>query len=85
MAYCDFPFPPNSPTFPTQPQTMQYLENYCKHYNLYQHIKFQHRVDHVSLREGNSSDKDRWVVKVTNLHDGSLECDEFDAVIVCNG
>ena len=85
MAYCDFPFPPNSPTFPTQHQTMQYLENYCKHYNLKQHIKFRHRVDHVSLQEGIENTKQKWAVQITNLSDDSTEYEEFDGVIVCNG
>ena len=85
MAYCDFPFPPNSPTFPTQHQTMQYLENYCKHYNLNQHIKFKHRVDRVSLQGAVNNTKQRWLVQVTNLRDNSTNCEEFDSILVCNG
>ena len=84
MAYSDFPFPPNSPTLPTQYQTMQYLENYCKHYNINQHIKFQHRVDHVSLQEDETRTR-KWVVQITDLRNDSVQCEEFDGVIVCNG
>ena len=72
----DFAFPPNTDTFPSQSQVMKYLLDYCGHYNLLQHIKFNHRVDHVSSKKG--GDFCKWSVKVTDLNINQTFCEDFD-------
>ncbi|XP_065915457.1 uncharacterized protein [Dysidea avara] len=47
----DFAFQPNTDTFPTPAQILKYLQDYCEHYNLLQHVEFNHKVNHVSLKE----------------------------------
>ncbi|XP_065913296.1 flavin-containing monooxygenase 3-like isoform X2 [Dysidea avara] len=75
----DFAFQPNTDAFPTPAQVLKYLQDYCEHYELLQHVKFNHRVDHVSLKEGS-----KWSVKVTDLINNQTLCEEFDNVFVCS-
>ena len=75
----DFAFQPNTDTFPTQAQVLKYLQDYCEHFNLLQHVKFNHKVDHVSLKEG-----EKWSVEVTDLTNNQSTYEEFDNVFVCS-
>ena len=85
MSYHDFPFPPNTPTFAKQQQVLQYLKDYCEHYSLNQHIKFRHRVDHVSLQDEDNKSPHKWMVQVTDLVNNSVHYEEYDGIFVANG
>lgn len=86
MAYHDFPFPPNVPTFAKQQEVLQYLEDYCEHYNLNQHIKFRHRVECISLQdEKNNKSQPKWMVEVTDLVNNLVHYEEYDGIFVGNG
>ena len=85
MAYNDFPFPPNTQTFAKQQEVLQYLEDYCEHYGLNQHIKFRHRVDCVSLQEKNDKGTHTWMIQVTDLTNNLVHYEEYDGIIVGNG
>jgi len=82
MGFQDFAFPPNPDTFPSQSQVLKYLQDYCEHYNLLQHVKFNHRVDYVSSQQ--SEDFCKWSVKVTDLNNKLSFCEDFDNIFVCS-
>ncbi|KAL4235219.1 hypothetical protein ACF0H5_006857 [Mactra antiquata] len=81
MAFPDYPFPSNLPSFVSHEVVLKYLENYCEHFNLQQYIKLETRIDKVEPIEGENQTE--W--KVTSTCDGTTECNKFDSVIVCNG
>lgn len=85
IAYQDFPFPPNVKTFAKQQEVLQYLEDYCQHYSLNQHIKFRHRVDSVSLQEKDNKSAHKWMIQVTDLVNNSVHYEEYDGIFVGNG
>ena len=58
-AISDFPFPADTDDFPTWQQMHQYLESYCDHFNLRQHIHLDCPVTSLS-REDN-----RWVLEIS--------------------
>ena len=85
MAFPDFPFPKDLPSFVKHTEIYKYLENYAEHFQLKQHIKFSTTVEMVeplSQEDGLV----RWKVKSRNLlHKENSETEIFDAVMVCNG
>ena len=83
MGFLDFAFPPNSNSFPTHSQVVDYLKSYCRHYGLFQHIEFGHKVSRVSLQEstvGGAGKK--WLVEVIDVTDGTVSCNEFDKIFI---
>ncbi|NEQ66097.1 MAG: NAD(P)-binding domain-containing protein [Symploca sp. SIO2D2] len=70
----DFPMPDDYPHFPHHSQIYTYLENYVKHFNLAEHIRWQAKVI-KSEKKGNV-----WQVY---LEDGELY--QFNNLIVCAG
>ena len=85
MAFPDFSFPKDLPSFVKHTEVYEYLENYAEHFNLKQHIKFSTTVEIVEpLSQEDGLVK--WKVKSKNLlHKGNTETEMFDAVMVCNG
>ncbi|MDP9096430.1 MAG: NAD(P)-binding domain-containing protein [Pseudomonadota bacterium] len=73
-AYRDFPFPADSPLYPTHDGVCRYLQAYAERFDLRRHIRFRSRVADVS-RSGHG-----WRVTVS---DGSAA--DFDAVVVASG
>ncbi|VDO39287.1 unnamed protein product, partial [Onchocerca flexuosa] len=73
-AYSDFPPPVNFCNFMHHSKVLEYLKNYARINNLYQHICFNTTVEQV-LRMGNF-----WEIKASN-GDKKL----FDYVMICTG
>lgn len=44
--YCfsDFPFPEEAPDYPHNTDMAQYIQDYCKHFDVYRHIRFHRKV-----------------------------------------
>ena len=79
-SFSDFPVAPDAPFHLKHDQYFQYLQGYAQGFGLMEHIKFQHKVNHVEhLPEGT------WRVKVFNEILGQEEQYIFDAVAVCAG
>ena len=85
MAFPDFPFPKDLPSFVKHTDVYEYLENYAEHFHLKQHIKFSTTVEMVEpLTQEDGLVK--WKVKSKSLLDkGKTETEMFEAVMVCNG
>lgn len=77
-AWSDFPFPTTTDDFPTWQQMYQYLNDYCDHFDLRQHIHLSTRVTGL-FREG-----DKWIVEAT-LDGASPQRHSFDRVLVASG
>ncbi|HEX5515844.1 MAG TPA: NAD(P)-binding protein, partial [Gammaproteobacteria bacterium] len=45
--YEDFPMPDDYPEYPNHRQLQAYFESYARHFGVYQHIRFNHTVQHV--------------------------------------
>ena len=85
MDFPDFPFPDDVPSYVHHSTVLNYIENYAKHFNLLQYVRFQTKVILVEpLTEKEFSKSSRWSVKYQQ--NGCPEQqEEFDAVIVCSG
>jgi dimethylaniline monooxygenase (N-oxide forming) len=63
----DFPMPADYPHFPSHSQIQAYLESYCKHFSLTEHIRFNRRVTRLSkvgyLWQITASDGGHWLAK----------------------
>ena len=89
MEYPDFQYPKNLRTFPTHGQVLDYLQDYCTHFNLESSIRFNETVTHVAPQpQENITDhlnNVKWTVKTSNVKSGIEESAVFDSVVVCNG
>ncbi|XP_033127746.1 flavin-containing monooxygenase FMO GS-OX-like 4 isoform X2 [Anneissia japonica] len=85
MAFPDFPFDKNLPSFIGHQDVLKYLINYSEAYELNKFIKFHTRVESVQLLVENG--KIRWNVQFCNVKEKHVphEKQVFDAVMVCNG
>ena len=76
MTYQSYPFPPETPLFPTAARLLQYLEDYTEHFDLRRFIQFQTLVTATRW----SPDDAVWKVTLS-----TGETLDFDALIVSNG
>ena len=83
MAFPDFPFKDNLPCFLTHDMVQEYLEDFSAQYKLDQYIKFNTRVEKVTLK--NFEKKDIWDVTSFDYSKNLMTTEEFDAIMVCNG
>ncbi len=78
---------PDFPTHPHHREIVAYFEQYARHFNVMDKIKFNTRVKSVDL-----IDNDRWRVLhapvtpgTSNVIEDQTAQDIFDAVMICNG
>ncbi|XP_041093415.1 flavin-containing monooxygenase FMO GS-OX-like 4 [Polyodon spathula] len=87
MAFPDFPFEKRLPSFVHHSEVRRYLEQYCQHYRLREHIQFGTSVESVKPVATEKGWRGlAWDVTtsdVTGTKDTTTE--RFDAVMVCNG
>jgi dimethylaniline monooxygenase (N-oxide forming) len=75
--FSDFPWPTNTPLFPSRDEFCAYFQNYAEKFDLKSHISLQSEVTHVR-RSG-----DKWIVE-WRLN-GSSNVLEFDYLVVASG
>lgn len=80
MEFPDFHYPEDTPSFPSQPDVLNYLHSYANKYDLKKHVKYSHLVVQVAPVE-----HEKWEIVVKNLPNNTFETNIFDAVFVCNG
>ncbi|KAK7114066.1 hypothetical protein V1264_000192 [Littorina saxatilis] len=91
MAFPDFPFDKQLPSFIKHQDVLQYLEKYATHFNLLQHIKFETQVIkvqpiHCPKEQSPTGQDQKWEVTSAPVLDSKKSVtEEYDAVIVCNG
>ncbi|XP_033755721.1 LOW QUALITY PROTEIN: dimethylaniline monooxygenase [N-oxide-forming] 1-like [Pecten maximus] len=85
MAFPDFPFRADLPSFIRHEDVLEYLESYADCFDLLKYIKFSTKVKLVHPQK--SSDTITWEVTYKTLIDSDLTSttETFDAVMVCNG
>lgn len=74
------PHKENQKSFISQPEVLQYLEDYTERFGLYPYIKFDHKVDLMDPLPDS-----KWLIRVRDLKKAEASTYTFDAVIVCNG
>ncbi|XP_061558862.1 uncharacterized protein LOC133416165 [Phycodurus eques] len=89
MMFPDFPFDQELNSFLTHQEVQRYLEDYCRHYNIFPHISFHRTVEEV-IPVVVTTDSDKEMTLTTwevTARDGSgcRTTDTFDAVFVCSG
>lgn len=78
LGFSDYPIPDAAPDFPSHEQYIAYLEDYARHFNVHERIRYSHRVVDVrKLRDGT------WEVDV--VAGGRKGTHVFDAIAVCSG
>lgn len=81
MAFPDFPFPPSEKSFLPSSDVNAYLNRYADHFNLRDHIKFEHQVIRVRPKR----EMKTWEVITLNQPQNEYEKYTFDIILVCNG
>ncbi|XP_039603315.1 flavin-containing monooxygenase FMO GS-OX-like 4 [Polypterus senegalus] len=87
MAFPDFPFDKHLPSFVHHTEVRKYLNQYCDHFGIREHIKFHRLVESVrpvfsESRQGGLT----WDVTTSDATGkGHKTTNQFDAVMVCNG
>lgn len=85
MAFPDFPFPQEWPSFMTHQQVLRYLEDYATKFELWKYIHFNSVVRSVRPLVTNTSPDPMWEVIVSDVDTKESKALHFEAVIVCNG
>ncbi|XP_005103654.1 flavin-containing monooxygenase FMO GS-OX-like 4 [Aplysia californica] len=87
MAFPDFQFPEELPSFVGHEDVQKYLEDYATHFDLWKDIKFHTKVDYIRpVSDEKSKFQTRWEVTTCDVHKlGQKQKEVFDAVLVCNG
>lgn len=76
--YADFPFPPDTPDYPSHRHLAAYFQSYARHFRLYPLIQFETLVKQCTL-----TDDKKWLVATEKK--GITTTHIFDALAVCNG
>lgn len=81
MQFRDFPFPPDSPVFPTHRQVLDYIQSFAEHYNLLPLVRFNTTV--VCAEPIGKT----WQITSTEWKQGmpNTKTEEYDAVVVASG
>lgn len=83
MAFPDYPFPQQLPSYVHHPDVLAYLEDYANQFNLLPYIKFRTSVESLSRQEDQG--KNYWTLTYTDLDSHQTTSATFDAVVICNG
>ncbi|OWF48026.1 flavin-containing monooxygenase FMO GS-OX5-like [Mizuhopecten yessoensis] len=85
MAFPDFPFRGDLPSYVRHGDVLEYLESYADQFDLFKYIKFSTTV--IWVEPLTSPDKVTWQVTYKALSDSVVTpvTENFDAVMVCNG
>ncbi|GFS76099.1 flavin-containing monooxygenase FMO GS-OX-like 4 [Nephila pilipes] len=84
MAFPDFSFQNcDGRSFLHHTEVLFYLEEYAKHYGLYEHIKFHKLIE--SIRPLKQENMTEWAISFSDVITKEKETYIYDAVMVCNG
>lgn len=80
--FSDFPMPDDWPSYVNHALVNRYLQLYAEHFNVKQHIRYQHQVVNVEPVAGDSQ---QWEVTTRSLQTGEKKTQTFDYVVVGSG
>ena len=83
MAYSDKPFSEDLPLFPHHEDVLKYIEEYAE--DIKHMIKFGTEITSVGVNPRGPDGSDEWTIENRNLGTGSIEVENYDAVVVANG
>ncbi|XP_028129195.1 uncharacterized protein LOC114325338 isoform X4 [Diabrotica virgifera virgifera] len=76
----DFPFSKPDYSYVSQPQVLEYINDYANHFNLLSHVQFfKHVIKVTPLERG------KWSVEIKDVKSKLSETKTFDAIFVCIG
>ncbi|XP_065213291.1 uncharacterized protein LOC135840595 [Planococcus citri] len=80
LEFPDFEFVTDEDTcYPRHYEVRRYLNQFARHFNLLEHIRFHHLVTKISRTS------DKWMIEIRNLKSQTEEKYFFDCVMICNG
>eukprot|EP00731_Ephydatia_muelleri_P026945 Em0018g1045a len=87
MAFTDFSFDADIPSFMTHQEVLRYLQRYAEHYGLAKHVAFCTVVEKVAplLAPDDDVTNPRWRIETRDLITSNHSCEDFDYVLICNG
>ncbi|XP_059164840.1 uncharacterized protein LOC131947629 [Physella acuta] len=87
MAFPDYPFPKQQPSFVEHEVVLKYLEDYAHNFNLTKYIKFLTKVKKIRpVSDEGSKFKVNWEVTTCSVANPGVEQTQtFNAVLLCNG
>ncbi|XP_036366120.1 flavin-containing monooxygenase FMO GS-OX-like 2 isoform X1 [Octopus sinensis] len=86
MAFPDFHFSQNLPSFITHTNVKDYLIDYANNFGLYAHSKLKTQIERVEMITTNTGSI-KWCVTYKDVEDSSAPStsETYDSVVVCNG
>ncbi|XP_011635501.1 flavin-containing monooxygenase FMO GS-OX-like 2 isoform X1 [Pogonomyrmex barbatus] len=66
-------------------EVLKYLKDYAQHFDIYRHVHFNIKVEHVQSISSDYCDQNKWSVQIRKLKTNEMELRYFDAIMVCNG
>ncbi|KAK6166661.1 hypothetical protein SNE40_023301 [Patella caerulea] len=86
MAFPDFAFEKNLPSFISHVEVMKYLEKYMHHFNLEPYIKSKTLVERIEPVQNVTKEQPTWQLTYSDVtNQEKKHTEEFDGVIVCSG
>ncbi|RUS81445.1 hypothetical protein EGW08_010785 [Elysia chlorotica] len=88
MAFPEFPFPDDIPSYIKHQDVQKYLEDYADSFGILKYIQFHRKVQNIKpVHVAGSLFDLKWEVTTSSVLDSQDrgETESFDAVIVCNG
>jgi len=88
-SFGDNPMLPSQPLLISNQELFRYLQTNCDKFQLWEKIRFNTRVNFVTVKNKNATENHQWIVKWTSTdpltHEKLEGEDIFDGVLVCTG
>lgn len=85
MGFPGYPFHTEGSSFIHHTEVQNYLINFVDHFSLKKYINFGYKVCEVKPIKDELSDAVKWNVSVMKIGCKTVETDQYDNVIICNG
>lgn len=83
MSYPGFPFPPQTPLYPSHEHVYAYHARYAREHNLLDFIQFNHNIEKAEWV--GSSQKGSWKIDITDSRARRTFSKHFDHLVVASG
>lgn len=79
--FTDFPFPDETPSYPTSIKVDKYLNAYCHYFSLEPHLRLGTAIEHVSRNDK----EEKWIVHARPNGSNNVQEYSFDKLVVALG